>query len=529
MIEVGAKEISEKDLKEGLALALKEIEKIQKFQEDIIKEIGREKILVTKPEIPVETEKIFNEIIKDKIEEAVFSGAGNEKIAELEEEWVLSFGEKIPEADINLAKVFFENKVNEIIHKEAIEKGKRPDGRKIDEIRPLFAKAGSLSKMVHGSGIFYRGGTHILSVLTLGGPGDTQLIDGMEIQTQKRFMHHYNFPPFSSGETGRVGGFNRRMIGHGALAEKALSAVLPERDAFPYTIRIVSECLASNGSTSMGSVCAGTLALLDGGVPIKRAVAGIAIGLMMKNRNKYKILTDIQGPEDHHGDMDFKIAGTTEGVTAVQMDVKVSGIPLHILEEALERGRIARLQILEKIKEEISEPRKTLSPNAPQIILVKIKPEQIGLVIGSGGKTINQIKKVSDGAEIDIEDDGSVFITGKGDSAKKAAEIIKEMTREYQAGERLNGEVTKIVDFGAFVKIGPNAEGLLHISEIAPMRIERVDKVLSVGESVPVIIKAIDEQGKIKLSLKEADPDFVKNKTNQNGAYRKTTRRAPEE
>lgn len=514
MIEVGALEIKEGELAEAFELALTEINKLQEFQKNIIKEIGQEKMLVEKAEFPKELTEVFDKHIKEKMSEYLFSGS-KEKISELGEIWIETFVKEAPGIDINLAKEYYEEKTNELIHKEAIEKEKRADGRKLDEIRPIFAKAGGISPILHGSGIFYRGGTHVFSALTLGGPSDSQIIDAMEFQSQKRFMHHYNFPPFSTGETGRVGGFNRRMIGHGALAEKALSAVLPSKEDFPYTIRLVSECFASNGSTSMASVCAGTLALMDGGVPIKRPVAGIAVGLMMENEEKYKILTDIQGPEDHHGDMDFKVAGTREGITAVQMDVKVHGVPLKILIEALQKGKEARLQILDKIESEIIKPREKISPNAPEIVIVKIKPDQIGLVIGSGGKTINQIREATE-TEIDIEDDGSVFITGKNGGAEKAAIIVREMTKEYKAGEKYIGEITKIVEFGAFVKIGVNAEGLLHISEIAPTRIERIEKVLSLGEKIPVIIKEIDERDRIKLSLKEADPDFIKNKLSNN-------------
>ncbi len=379
----------------------------------------------------------------------------------------------------------------------------------MDEVRPLFAQAGGISPILHGSGIFYRGGTHILSALTLGGPGDTQLIEGMELQTDKRFMHHYNFPPFSVGETGRVGGFNRRMIGHGALAEKALIPVLPSKEDFPYTIRIVSEALASNGSTSMGSVCGSTLALMDAGVPIKAPVAGIASGLMMNEKGDFKVLTDIQGPEDEHGDMDFKVAGTRDGITAIQMDVKVSGIPVNVLTEALEKAKLARLQILEVIEKEISAPRESISANAPEILIVKIKPDQIGLVIGGGGKTINEIKDKT-GTEIDIEDDGSVFITGKNGSAGKAKQIIEELTKEYKPGEKYFGEVVKIADFGIFVKIGPNTEGLVHVSELAPWRVEKIEGMVNIGDKVPVIIKAIDERDRLKLSIKDSDPEFFK-------------------
>ncbi|MEK7107972.1 MAG: polyribonucleotide nucleotidyltransferase [Patescibacteria group bacterium] len=511
MIEIGAKEVAESVIVKALAMASEEIEKIQNWQKKIIKEIGKEKMAIKEPEPPVEMAKLFETEVAEKLFEVIFSGPGKHRIHDLKELWLKIFAEQLPEAKLTHADFFFEEKINELVHREAIENERRPDGRKMDELRPLFAKAGGISPILHGSGIFYRGGTHILSALTLGGPGDTQVIDGMEVQTKKRFMHHYNFPPFSSGETGRVGGMNRRAIGHGALAEKAILPILPPKETFPYTIRIVSEALASNGSTSMGSVCGSTLALLDAGVPIKAPVAGIASGLMFKNDNEYKILTDIQGPEDHHGDMDFKVAGTSDGVTAVQMDVKVNGIAIKILGEAFEAAKKARLQILKVIEKEISAPRSDISPNAPKIISIKIKPDQIGSIIGTGGKIINEIMEKT-GAEIDIEDDGTVFFTGKNGAAEAAQKIVEGMTHEYKPGEKYEGTVTRLMDFGAFVKIGPNAEGMVHISEIAPFRIDQISSALSEGDIVPVMVKEIDEKGRINLSIKAADPSFAEKK-----------------
>ena len=511
MIEIGAKEVAEGVIVKALAMASEEIEKIQNWQKKIIKEIGKEKMAIKEPEPPVEMAKLFETEVAEKLFEVIFSGPGKHRIHDLKELWLKIFAEQLPEAKLTHADFFFEEKINELVHREAIENERRPDGRKMDELRPLFAKAGGISPILHGSGIFYRGGTHILSALTLGGPGDTQVIDGMEVQTKKRFMHHYNFPPFSSGETGRVGGMNRRAIGHGALAEKAILPILPPKETFPYTIRIVSEALASNGSTSMGSVCGSTLALLDAGVPIKAPVAGIASGLMFKNDNEYKILTDIQGPEDHHGDMDFKVAGTSDGVTAVQMDVKVNGIAIKILGEAFEAAKKARLQILKVIEKEISAPRSDISPNAPKIISIKIKPDQIGSIIGTGGKIINEIMEKT-GAEIDIEDDGTVFFTGKNGAAEAAQKIVEGMTHEYKPGEKYEGTVTRLMDFGAFVKIGPNAEGMVHISEIAPFRIDQISSALSEGDIVPVMVKEIDEKGRINLSIKAADPSFAEKK-----------------
>ncbi|OGZ09765.1 MAG: polyribonucleotide nucleotidyltransferase [Candidatus Lloydbacteria bacterium RIFCSPHIGHO2_02_FULL_50_13] len=517
MIEMGGKEIAEDTVLEGLAYASKEIEKLQKFQSEIIAKHGKAKRTIELAEVGDDIKKLFAEKIAPKFEKTIFAGvAGRADEYTLMAEWKESVKE-VDGMDEHLAERYFDNAVNDLLHKKAIEENKRPDNRSFDEVRPLFAQAGGLSPVLHGTGIFYRGGTHILSALTLGGPQDSQLVEGMEIQGKKRYMHHYNFPPFSNGETGRMGGMNRRAIGHGALAEKALVPVLPEKEIFPYTIRIVSESMASNGSTSMASVCGSTLALMDAGVPIKEPVAGIASGLMMEQpfdktqggKTRYKVLTDIQGPEDHHGDMDFKVAGTKNGVTAIQMDVKVDGIPLPILKEAFEKARAARLKILDVMKKEIAAPRPDISPYAPKIVVIKIKPDQIGLVIGGGGKTVNEIREKT-GAEIDIEDDGTVFITGKGGSAEKARDIIASMTHEYKSGEMFKGVVVRVVDFGAFVEIGYNAEGLVHVSEIAPFRIERVSDYLKEGMEVPVVVKETDERGRISLSIKRADKDFIK-------------------
>jgi polyribonucleotide nucleotidyltransferase len=385
----------------------------------------------------------------------------------------------------------------------------------MNEVRALYAKAGGFSPVLHGTGIFYRGETHVLSALTLGGPADMYVLDGMEVRGEKRFMHHYNFPPYSAGETGRVGGLNRREMGHGMLAEKALVPVLPSKMDFPYTIRIVSESMASNGSTSQASICASSLALMDGGVPIKSPVAGIAMGAMIDevNHTDYKILTDIQGPEDHHGDMDFKVAGTRSGITAMQLDIKVGGIAPAILKEALVQAKDARLKILDTIEAEIQKPRTDISSKAPKILIMKIKTEQIGLVIGSGGKTVNGIKDKT-GAEITIEDDGTVYITGKNGSAGRALAAIEALVKEYKPGEVYTGEVTRLMDFGAFVRIGPgkDAEGLVHVSEVAPFRIGKISDAVAVGEKVQVMIKEIDEKGRLNLSIKAADPEFAARK-----------------
>jgi len=512
MIEVGGAEVGEEFVTDTLKKASVEIEKLQKWQEKIIKEIGKEKREVEIAKINPEVVELFKKEIEGKLDAAIFSGPGKENIEALQDEWLKLAKEKFPEENHSLSGNYYEEVVDKVLHKEALEKDRRPDGRKMNEVRPISAKVGSITPIIHGSGLFYRGGTHILSLLTLGGPDDAQLLNDIEnIDGKKRFIHHYNFPPYSVGETGRVGGANRRMIGHGALAEKALRYIIPDQESFPYTIRLVSEAMASNGSTSMGSVCGSTLALMDGGVPIKAPVAGIASGLMMSADGKYKILTDIQGPEDHHGDMDFKVAGTKNGITAIQMDVKVGGVPIPVLSDALNAAKDARLHILDVMGKVIPEARKNLSPNAPEILIIKIKEDQIGGVIGSGGKVIKDIKEKT-GAEITIEDDGSVFLVGKNGSAQKAKEIVEGMTKEYKAGEKFDGVVTKVLDFGAFVKINAWAEGLVHVSEIAPFRVNNVSDFLKEGDKVPVVVKGVDEKDRISLSIKEVSPELFKDK-----------------
>jgi polyribonucleotide nucleotidyltransferase len=516
MIEASAHEVKEEEIEEALARATEEISKLENFQKGIVKEIGKEKRVIEKEKISDASVKLFNENILPKMEAAIFSGPGKKEIDALHNTWNKLVEEFFTDRkDFALEDDLFDNTENDIIHKKAIEEDRRPDGRKMDELRDLYAQAGGLSSIVHGSGIFYRGGTHVLSVLTLGGPEDRNLVDGLQLKIEKRFMHHYNFPPYSAGEVGRTGSTNRREIGHGALAEKAIAMVLPSVDKFPYTIRIVSESMASNGSTSQASICGSTLALMDGGVPIKAPVAGIAMGLMHETDDKYKILTDIQGPEDHHGDMDFKVAGTKKGITAIQLDVKVEGVPVKILGEAMKQSARARTTIIERIEKEIPAPRAEISPNAPKILIMKIKPDQIGMIIGGGGKTIKDIKERS-GAEITIEDDGTVYLTGKGESANLAKKIIEEMTREFKYGEVLKGEVVKIADFGAFVRLNDFTDGMVHISELAPFRVNQVNDLLKEGMIVPVKVIKIDaDRGKISLSIKEADKDFFKNPLNK--------------
>ncbi len=513
MVETTSYETSESDIVSLFEKSIEIHQAIEAFQKKIINEIGKDKLEYVPPVLSNEIHALFTDEFQSQLTEVVFSSRpGKKHIQELRNIFVEKVKSLDGEVPTEHLEAFFENEVDKELHRGALEDGKRADGRGVDTVRELYAQAGGVSPVLHGSGIFYRGGTHIFTALTLAGPESAQIVDTIEYQDKKKkYIHHYNFAPFSVGESGRVGGFNRRMIGHGSLAEKALIPVLPSESEFPYTIRLVSETMASNGSSSMGSACASSLALMDGGVPIKRHVAGIASGLMMKDSENYVLLTDIQGPEDEHGDMDFKVAGTREGVTVIQMDVKVEGIPVKILGEALEKAKQARLHILDTMELELSTARENISPRAPEIVTLTILPEQIGLVIGGGGKTINALKEESGVEEISIEDDGSVFITGKDGTARKAAEKIRLLTKIYKVGEKMKVTITHIVDFGAFAKIDDLNEGLIHISEIAPFRIEKMDGVLSEGEEVDVVISKVDD-GKIGLSIKQIDPDFAKRK-----------------
>ncbi|MBI3573657.1 polyribonucleotide nucleotidyltransferase [Candidatus Kaiserbacteria bacterium] len=512
MIEVGSQEVSEELLSKAFTFGVAEIEKIQKFQKDIVAAIGK-----TKKEIPDRTVKqevidTFNEF-EAGFEAAIFAGvAGKAHIHEYMDAYVKKVTETMPE-EAKAAIKYFDERLEKLMRDKAIGEKKRVDGRAMDELRSLYAQAGGVSPILHGSGIFYRGGTHIFSALALAGPDDAQIIDSIEgKEEKKRFMHHYNFPPFSVGETGRLGGMNRRMIGHGALAEKALSAVIPPKETFPYTIRLVSEALASNGSTSMGSVCASTLALMDGGVPITAPVAGIAMGVLYESESRYAILTDIQGPEDEHGDMDFKVAGTSKGVTAIQLDVKVEGVPVSVLSEGLLAAKKARLQILDVMAQAIATPRADLSPRAPKIVSLSVPVDMIGMVIGPSGKNIRKIEEETGVTSVAIEDDGTIFITGIGEAPERAAQIIRDMTRVFKAGDVIEGPVTRLMNFGAFVRLNGKNEGLVHVSEIAPFRIARVEDALQIGETVKAVVKEIDDQGRVNLSIKMIDPEFASRK-----------------
>jgi polyribonucleotide nucleotidyltransferase len=509
MIEMGAKEVSEKDVLEAYEVAKKELKKIIDAQINAVKKIGKEKDTF-EPAVELDIANEIKDWLGDKLEKAITNAPKGEKnlgAAEiLKQELVKYLSEKHPgEGKEKQVLAFFEKEIERIIIKNIIEKDHRPDGRKSIEIRPLSCEVAVLPR-AHGSAVFFRGLTRVLSILTLGGPGDQQILEGMEVVGKKRFLHHYNFPPFSSGETAPMRGPKRREIGHGALAEKALLPVLPDAEKFPYTIRIVSEVVSSNGSTSMASTCAACIALMDAGVPIKEPVAGISVGLAKDEESgKYKVLTDIQGPEDHYGDMDFKVAGTKNGITAIQMDIKIDGIDKKIMEEALDRAKDARLKILDIIRKEIPEPRKNLSPYAPKIFSMMINPAKIGEVVGPKGSVINKIIEECGGVSIDIEDSGLVCVTGQEqENVDKAVNWIKGIVKEVTVGETYMGTVRKIMEFGAFVDILPGQSGLVHISKFVPYQIKSVKDVVREGDKIPVKVTSIDDQGRINLSAMDA-------------------------
>ena len=513
MIEAGAKIIPEKDVAEAIAAGFKEFQDLIKLQNKIAKELApkkKELSVFTHDEALVLAVRNFAD---PKLEKTLYAPGKNktefyEGLGQVKEELVNyikteykehpELGKKIDEAGS-----IYEDEIGRIVHRNIITEEKRPDGRKTDELRPLNAEVGILPHS-HGTGLFNRGTTQALSILTLAAPGLEQWIETMEINlTKKRFMHHYVFPPFSVGEVGRMFSGGRREIGHGALAERSLEPIIPAKDKFPYTIRVVSEILSSNGSSSMASVCGSSLALMDGGVPIKSPAAGIAMGLMLDEKGeKYKILTDIQGPEDHHGDMDLKVAGTKDGVTGIQMDVKVEGITVEIVEKTLAQAKKARLEILAAMGKAISVHRPELSPHAPRVETIKINPAKIGALIGPGGKIINEIIEKT-GAEIDIEDDGSVFVTSlTPEGMKKALALIQEVTYEPKPGDEFDGTVVSIRDFGAFVEITPGKDGMVHISEMSNERVNKVTDILKMGQKVHVWVKGVDDMGKISLTMK---------------------------
>ena len=507
MIEAGADEIPEDIMLEAIMAGHREIQKITEFIKGIVAEIGKPKFTYESFDVAPELYDAIAEFAKDKMYDAVQAVDKEDRDAKLEvlqaeiEEYLKEkYGEAYEEIAPKVGDAIYKLEKKTVRHM-ILEEHKRVDGRALDEIRPLSAEVDVLPR-VHGSALFSRGQTQVMSIVTLGTIGDEQELDGLDEETSKRYIHHYNFPPYSVGEARPSRGPGRREIGHGALAERALAPVIPSQDEFPYTIRVVSEILSSNGSTSQGSICGSTMALMAAGVPIKEPVAGISTGLVTDetDRNRYIMLTDIQGLEDFFGDMDFKVAGTKNGITAIQVDIKIDGLTREIIKEAFERTRVARMYILNEVMlKAIPEPRKELSKYAPKIISMKIDVDKIKDVIGSGGKTINKI--ISDtGVKIDIEEDGSVFIAGTdSEAAEKAKSIIDAITMDLEVGNIYIGKVTRIMNFGAFVEIAPGKEGMIHISKLAKERVEKVEDVVAIGDEVKVKVIEIDNQGRVNL------------------------------
>ena len=507
MVEAGANEVSEETMLKGILFAHEEIKDLVAFQEEIIKEIGKEKIHLDLFEADNTIEKEIRDYATAKLVEAIKTEEKlerQEKIDAVNVDIKETFLEKYPENKKDIEEVAY-NMLKEEVRRMIVYDKIRPDNRKLDEIRPISTRVGVLDH-THGSGLFTRGQTQVMSVVTLSALGDVQIIDGLnEEEVQKRYIHHYNFPSYSVGETRPMRGPGRREIGHGALAGKALLPVIPSEEDFPYTIRVVSEVLSSNGSSSQASVCGSTLSLMDAGVPIKAPVAGVAMGLI-KEGDQVAILTDIQGMEDFLGDMDFKVAGTEKGITAIQMDIKIHGIDENVLRSALEQALQGRLFILSKMNEAISKPNDDLSPYAPRIITMEINPNKIRDVIGSGGKVINKIIDET-GVKIDITDDGKIFISSPDTpSAERAKEIIRNITRVFEIGEVVLGKVVRITKFGAFVELPGGKDGMVHISKLSHERVKEVEDVVKIGDEVTVKIIEIDQQGRINLSRKATLP-----------------------
>ena len=503
MVEGGAQEVAEDVLLDAIMTAHEEIKRIVSFQEEMVAVAGKEKRVLPTHTLDEDVLAAVKEYAHDALDKAVRCADKQQRDAQQDEVYAdtrVHFEEIYPDNmdDVNMA---LEKMTKEIVrHMITVEKI-RPDGRQLDEVRPISVRVGVLPR-THGSGLFTRGQTQVLNICTLAPLSEKQTIDGIGIETEKRYIHHYNFPSYSVGEARSSRGPGRREIGHGALAERALLAVLPSEEEFPYAMRLVSEVLESNGSSSMASVCGSTLSLMDAGVPIKAPVAGIAMGLVTQGEH-YTILTDIQGMEDALGDMDFKVAGTAKGVTAIQMDIKISGLSREILKEALEQAHKGRMHIMGKMLAVIDAPRDNMSPWAPRIITMNIDPDKIRDVIGQGGKVIRGIIEET-GAKIDIEDDGTIFIAAVEEAAaNKAIEIITNLTKEVEVGEVYLGKVTRLMNFGAFVEVFPGKEGLVHISKLAKERVENVEDVVNVGDEIMVKVIEIDKQGRINLSRKD--------------------------
>ena len=502
MVEAGANELPEDVILEAILFGHEEIKRIVAFVNDMVAVAGKPKREIALFSVPEDMEQAVKEYISDKLNEAVRNADKHSRDAAVDAvkaEAMEHFAEIYPEEGKKLSYIMHKTLKNIVRHMITDEKI-RPDGRGIEEVRPITCEVDLLAR-THGSALFTRGQTQALTITTLGAIGDEQILDGLGTEESKRYMHHYNFPAFSVGETRPSRGPGRREIGHGALAERALVPMIPSEDVFPYTIRLVSEILESNGSSSMASVCGSTMSLMSAGVPIKRPVSGVAMGLVKEGDN-YTILTDIQGMEDALGDMDFKVAGTTEGVTAIQMDIKIEGLTKEILTDALAQARRGRMHILGKMLEAIDQPREELSPYAPRIITLQSHPDKIRDVIGPGGKIIKKIIEET-GVKIDIEDDGKTFIAAVDmEAGKKAVKMIEDLVREVEVGETYEGKVTRIMNFGAFVEVLPGKEGLVHISQLAKERVEKVEDVVAIGDVVKVKVIEIDRQGRVNLSRK---------------------------
>ncbi|MCO6453240.1 MAG: polyribonucleotide nucleotidyltransferase [Caldilineales bacterium] len=503
MVEAGANELPEKLMLEAMRFGHEAMQPLIELQNRMQAEIGKPKAEVVLPELPAGLEEVVRERVGARITEIIAGALGKEErsaaLSTLADGVVAELGEQYAVADINAV---FDGLLKKAVRGRVLDTGDRPDGRRPTEIRPISAAVSVLPR-THGTGLFTRGETQVLTIATLGTPRDAQTLDSLSPEDTKRYIHHYNFPPFSTGEVWPMRGPKRREIGHGALAERALEPVIPDQAEFPYTLRLVSECLSSNGSTSMASVCGSTLALMDAGVPISAPVAGIAMGLISEgdvtqSDSRYVVLSDIQGMEDHLGDMDFKVAGTEAGITALQMDIKINGLSYDLLSNALSQAREGRLHILGKMLEALPESRENLSEFAPRILTIQIDPEKIGKLIGPGGKTIRRIQSDYD-VKIDVEEDGTVYVAG-GVEAEKARAEIEMMTREAEIGQIYTGKVVRVEAYGAFVEILPGTDGLVHISQLADYRVASVEDVARLGDEIMVMVIDIDDAGKIRLS-----------------------------
>lgn len=518
MVEAGASQLPEQDVIEAIEFGYEAVQDLIKAQHELLDELGITYVMPTEPEdnpkvvtfVAKKAEKGIKKILEAQQGKVERDAALDELKATLveavaalkeDDEVGLAFA-----ADGKLLEKTFKGLTKQLMRKRVIEEGIRVDGRKLDEVRPISCRVGLLPPRVHGSGVFQRGLTQVMSVVTLGTPGDAQMTDDLHPDTDKRYMHHYNFPPYSVGEARPMRSPGRREVGHGALAERALLPVLPSAESFPYVIRVVSECLSSDGSTSMGSVCGSTLSLMNAGVPITKPVSGAAMGLIREGKDVC-VLTDIQGFEDFLGDMDFKVAGTDAGITALQMDMKIHGLPMATIADAINQARPARIHILEKMMEAIAQPSPDLSPYAPRLMTIKIDPDLIGLVIGPGGKTIKGITERT-GAKVDINDDGTVVVSSvDGAGAKQALAIIDGMTKRINAGDVYAGTVTRIIPIGAFVEFLPGKEGMIHISQLAEHRVGKVEDEVSVGDSVVIKVREIDSRNRINLTRLGIHPD----------------------